>query len=201
MIDRLSVTSRSARHRVLAGCLSAAAFAVPATAQPTDDPYARCATLGADAERLACFDETYARSHELRAERETREAETRDEEFGFSQRDLEERRAAQEQEPARQTPSQATRASEPDSRAADQVDEADETKADAIVATIQAASDGARRALMVLDNGQVWREVDGSTMRNRVREGVKVTITRHWSGAYEMRLEARSGYLRVERVR
>jgi hypothetical protein len=33
-----------------------------------------------------------------------------------------------------------------------------------------------------------------------VREGWVAAITRHWSGAYEMRFEGRSGYLRVERI-
>ncbi len=55
--------------------------------------------------------------------------------------------------------------------------------------------------VLLMDNGQLWREIDGSTLRNRVRDGWVATITRHWSGAYEMRFEGRSGYLRVNRVR
>ncbi|MFB0612163.1 hypothetical protein [Aurantiacibacter poecillastricola] len=72
----------------------------------------------------------------------------------------------------------------------------------AITATVTEVLQGARRSqVLLLDNGQLWREIDGSTMRNRVREGMAGSITRHWSGAYEMRFDGRSGYLRVTRVR
>lgn len=71
-----------------------------------------------------------------------------------------------------------------------------------VTATISEVLQGARRSqVFLLDNGQLWREVSGSTMRNRVRDGWVASISRHWSGAYEMRFEGRSGYLRVERVR
>ncbi|MWV26595.1 hypothetical protein [Aurantiacibacter rhizosphaerae] len=58
-----------------------------------------------------------------------------------------------------------------------------------------------RSQVLLLDNGQLWREINGSTLRNRVRDGWTATITRHWSGAYEMRFDGRSGYLRVSRMR
>lgn len=80
-------------------------------------------------------------------------------------------------------------------------DEAIERDEVTLAATVQEVLQGNRRSqVMLLDNGQFWREVDGSTMRNRVREGWAVTISRHWSGAYEMRFEDRPGYLRVARV-
>jgi len=71
-----------------------------------------------------------------------------------------------------------------------------------VTATIAEVLRGSGRSqVFLLDNGQLWREINGSTMRNRVRDGWTANITRHWSGAYEMRFEARSGYLRVTRVR
>ena len=71
-----------------------------------------------------------------------------------------------------------------------------------ITATVAEVLEGARRSqVLLMDNGQLWRESDGSTLRNRVREGWTAQISRHWSGAYEMRFEGRSGYLRVARVR
>lgn len=71
-----------------------------------------------------------------------------------------------------------------------------------VTATVAEVLQGARRSqVLLLDNGQLWREIQGSTMRNRVREGWVATISRHWSGAYEMRFEGRSGYLRVARIR
>ncbi|AKQ40940.1 hypothetical protein CP97_01070 [Aurantiacibacter atlanticus] len=72
----------------------------------------------------------------------------------------------------------------------------------AVSATVSEVLRGNRRSqVFLLDNGQLWREIDGSTLRNRVREGWQATVTRHWSGAYEMRFEGRSGYLRVARLR
>ncbi|WAT16946.1 hypothetical protein OZN62_08330 [Aurantiacibacter sp. MUD11] len=78
--------------------------------------------------------------------------------------------------------------------------ERDEDAAE-VRATVAEILQGARRSqVLLLDNGQLWREVSGSTLRNRVREGWVATIERHWSGAYEMRFEGRSGYLRVTRI-
>ena len=72
----------------------------------------------------------------------------------------------------------------------------------AITATVSEVLRGATRSqVLLMDNGQLWRETDGSTLRNRVRDGWTATITRHWSGAYEMRFDGRSGYLRVTRMR
>ena len=65
---------------------------------------------------------------------------------------------------------------------------------------VEVLQDGSRRPVLVLDNGQIWREVGGSTLRNRVRDGWTATIGKHWSGVYEMRFEGRSGYLRVRRM-
>ena len=71
-----------------------------------------------------------------------------------------------------------------------------------ITATVTEVLRGAGRSqVLLLDNGQLWREITGSTMRNRVRDGRVATISRHWSGAYEMRVEGSSGYLRVARLR
>ena len=68
-------------------------------------------------------------------------------------------------------------------------------------ATVTEVLQGAQRSqVLLMDNGQLWREVDGSTLRNRVRDGWVANITRHWSGAYEMRFDGRSGYLRVVRM-
>ncbi|RJY09391.1 hypothetical protein [Aurantiacibacter aquimixticola] len=71
-----------------------------------------------------------------------------------------------------------------------------------LTATVSEVLQGQRRSqVLLLDNGQLWREISGSTLRNRVRDGWVATVTQHWSGAYEMRFEGRSGYLRVARLR
>ena len=70
-----------------------------------------------------------------------------------------------------------------------------------LTVTVTEVLRGAQRSqVLLLDNGQLWREISGSTLRNRPREGWQGTISRHWSGAYEIRFEGRRGYLRVARV-
>ena len=142
----------------------------PAFAQDAgDDPYGDCAAITSDAERLACYDATYAEQRVVTAERAEREAERREEVFGLSEADASLERG--------------------------------EAESPAITATVSEVLQGARRSqVLLLDNGQLWREISGSTLRNRVREGWVGTITRHWSGAYEIRFEGRSGYLRAARV-
>ncbi|WP_271079308.1 hypothetical protein [Aurantiacibacter sp. MUD61] len=145
-----------------------ALFALPATAQ--DNPYAGCAAISDDAERLACFDRTYAEQVVVIAEREEAEEERREEVFGFREEDA--------------------------------VLEREEAAEATLTVTVQEILQGSRRdQVLLMDNGQLWREIDGSTLRNRVREGWTGTVSRHWSGAYEIRFEGRSGYLRVARVR
>ncbi len=147
-----------------------AALSLPAAAQDTaDDPYADCAAIEVDSERLECFDRTFASQRVVIAERAEREEERREELFGFREED-----AVLE------------RTEEPDA---------------AVTATVSEVLQGARRSqVLLMDNGQLWREISGSTLRNRIRDGWTATITRHWSGAYEMRFEGRNGYLRVARV-
>ena len=149
--------------RTIAFALSLA-FAMPAAAQ--DDPYAACAALTDDAERLGCFDATYAAQSVILAEAAEREEELVEQTFGV--------------------------------RGEDTAIDRDDIS---VTATVTEILQGARRSqVLLLDNGQLWREIQGSTLRNRVREGWVGTVTRHWSGAYEMRFEGRSGYLRVARV-
>jgi len=147
-----------------------AMLAVPAAAQDAgEDPYAVCAALEGDAERLECFDRTFASQRVVIAETAERAEEQRAEMFGFREED-----AVLE------------RTEDPDT---------------AITASVTEVLQGARRSqVLLLDNGQLWREISGSTLRNRIRDGWTASITRHWSGAYEMRFEGRSGYLRVARV-
>jgi hypothetical protein len=147
--------------------LALGAISLPAFAQ--EDPYAACAAMESDAERLACFDATHANQSVVIAEQAVEARQEREEIFGFRALDDEIERAA----------------------AADA----------AVTATVSEVLQGARRSQVLLfDNGQFWREISGSTLRNRVREGWVGTIGRHWSGAYEIRFEGRSGFLRVERI-
>jgi len=167
------------------------AFAIPAAAQSGEDPYAACAATADSAARLACFDETHARvaivrasEGESAAERARRAEQRRVDEFGLAAAQREERRDAE--------------------RAADPVAAADVPEGNGleITATVtEAFVDGLRRSVLLLDNGQLWREGGDSRMFFVPRAGWQARITQHWSGAYEMRFEGQRGYLRVTRVR
>jgi hypothetical protein len=50
-----------------------------------------------------------------------------------------------------------------------------------------------------LDNGQVWREVEDSTLR--FREGRKVTITDGILNSYDLKMEGQNKIVKVRRVR
>ena len=157
-----------------------AAFAIPAAAQSGGDPYAACAATADTAARLACFDETHARVASVRAADGETAQQRRLEEFGLAASQREERRAA---DPA-------AAAAEPDDEKLE------------IAATVTEASiDDLGRRVVLLDNGQLWREGGDSRMLFTPRAGWQARITQHWSTAYEMRFEGQRGYLRVTRVR
>ena len=144
-----------------------ALFAIPAAAQEqVEDPYAPCAELADDGERLACFDATHAAQRVILAEAAERAEALVEETFGMRDRD----------------------------------EDIEREDIEITATVVEVFTDGSRRPVLRLDNGQFWRETSGSTLRNRVRDGWTATITRHWSGVYEMRFEGRTGYLRVNRL-
>ena len=60
------------------------------------------------------------------------------------------------------------------------------------------------RSIFILDNGQVWKQVDGDTteVRDPSRgEAMKVTIETGLMGSYSLRVEGRRGIVKVRRVK
>lgn len=59
------------------------------------------------------------------------------------------------------------------------------------------------KALFVLDNGQVWRQLDsdGTEVVAPRASGFKVTIERGALGSYNLTIEGRGGLIKVARVR
>lgn len=59
------------------------------------------------------------------------------------------------------------------------------------------------KALFVLDNGQVWRQLDsdGTAVLDPPARGLKVTIERGAFGSYNLTMEGRSGLIKVVRLR
>jgi hypothetical protein len=75
---------------------------------------------------------------------------------------------------------------------------------DQIVATVKDLSKTVRgRALFVLDNGQVWRQLDSddaNVLDPAPGSVLKVTIARGVLGNYTLTMEGRNGLIRVRRV-
>jgi hypothetical protein len=60
------------------------------------------------------------------------------------------------------------------------------------------------RSIFILDNGQVWKQVDGDTTEVRDPSGgeqMKVTIETGMMGSYSLRVDGRRGIIKVRRVK
>jgi hypothetical protein len=58
------------------------------------------------------------------------------------------------------------------------------------------------RMLLVLDNGQVWRQLDADSTEVRdVARGTKITIERGFLGSYNLTIEGRNGLIKVTRLK
>ena len=71
-------------------------------------------------------------------------------------------------------------------------------------ATVEFGRTPTGRAIFILDNGQVWRQVDGDTDEVRdpyTGEALKVAIERGFFGSYSLTIEGRNGLVKVRRVK
>jgi hypothetical protein len=69
---------------------------------------------------------------------------------------------------------------------------------------VEFAKNAYGRAIFILDNGQVWKQVDGDTteVRDPSRgETMKVTIETGLMGSYALSVEGRRGIVKVRRVK
>lgn len=57
------------------------------------------------------------------------------------------------------------------------------------------------RAIITLDNGQVWRQVEGDTDHFKGKEGDTTTIARALLGSYSLTVQGRNQLIKVTRVR
>ena len=161
---------------VLSLALLPLAAAAQAQAQVDNDPYAVCAAMTESAARLGCFDTTYAGQQ---AGRTQQTEEQRAENFGLRSSAA---AAREEEQPDGQVPA-----------------EAEFTLSAAVT---EAFVDGLGKRVLLLDNGQLWRETTGSTMRGSPpAAGSQASISESWSGAYQLRIEGRRGYIRATRIR
>lgn len=173
--------------------LAGIAVAAPLHAQATD-AFLACARIPADAERLACYDravgQVSAEGRRLAAER-----------------------AAEAERAARaRAEAEAAATAEAEAKArADALDRfgaetrrkaaADEPRMDRIEAKVEETfTDGERKRVFVLDNGQIWRQTDGVFLAS-VRPGSEVIVRRASMGGYTMRVPSLNRTLPVARMR
>jgi hypothetical protein len=57
------------------------------------------------------------------------------------------------------------------------------------------------RAIVTLDNGQVWRQVEGDTDHFKGKQGETATVARALLGSYNLTVEGRNQMIKVQRVR
>ncbi len=140
---------------------------------------ARCAEIADSAARLKCFDAAAPRASGARAARAS-EAPDRADGFGFS-------------------PPQTV------TRVEDFGKPAPPPEITQITATVLELARTARgRSIFILDNGQVWRQLDGDdTDVEEPRPGktMKIAIETGFLGNYNLTIEGRNGLVRVRRVK
>lgn len=155
----------------LAGASFAAAAQTPSIAD-----FSACGQIGDDDDRLECFDRTLERLAPSAIAAEPRDPE---EDFGLSaaQREERDRRAA---------PAEAQRSAELQ-------------EVSGIVE--QAFVTRNRKRAVLLDNGQLWLETSNSSLRGDIREGASVTIRRGKLSGFRLRVDGRTGFVGVRRVR
>jgi hypothetical protein len=140
--------------------------------------YARCAQIADDAERLACFDSTYAQETQLLAERNAAEERETEDRFGLSDKQLSEREERETGEAFVAVNGEIT----------------------AGVSEIY-TDNRSKKRLFVLDNGQIWSETRIARMQRAPRVGQEVTISEATFGGYRLRVDGRRGFVDVKRMR
>lgn len=161
-------------------------LAAPASAQ-TVKPFVDCAALANDAERLECYDSAVAAiSPALRAQAEERRKQA----------------AARAAEAA--AAAQAAREAEERDRFGREGVRAfrgSDLGVESVESTVtEVLRDNLGKVVVILENGQMWRQVDGNAMP-MIRTGTAVTIKRGAMGSYRMTPEKTSRTVQVMRMR
>ncbi len=135
-----------------------------------------CTSILSDAERLACYDTAVKTfSSEARAVAERREAQS-----------------------ARLASAAAAAAAV---QRADGFGRASEVRVESIESTLkEVLTDSVGKSVFILDNGQIWRQVDGFRIPN-ARPGVAVTVKRGAMGSYRIAIAGSNRTAQVIRMR
>lgn len=181
-----------------------AAIALPAQANPAQDALsavAKCADIAAAVERLDCYDKAAAMAKTAMAapgpvqtgpvQQATAETPKQEEEGGILRWfGLESTRPVTKTEDF----------GKPPPKVMDGPREVTEISA----GVLELAKNAYGRSLFVLDNGQVWKQIDGDqtdVAEPKRDEALKVTIGKALFGSYSLTIEGRTGIIKVRRVK
>jgi hypothetical protein len=175
--------------------LALAATVVPVLASD-DDPLApmrSCPAIADPLQRVACFDTGFKEADRKLGNDRVEKAKRTKEEFGLSGPQIDDRREAAQKAPGPAAPGVSAGAPAP---------AATQEEQDRLVAKLQEVlTDGTGHKVFLLDNGQLWREMPGSTYRGILRAGFDVEIKKSMLGGYRMSIDGRTGFYAVQRVR
>ena len=180
--------------RPLVGCLLACGASAALAQQPRESPYAGCAQITDDRERLACFDRTFANEAKIVAQLAEAERKAEAEEFGLTPKQIREREERQAKRTGAVAADEAAAAP-----ALATEDSKDGFKVTAAVTEV--LTDALGNYVVILDNGQIWRSTANKSLRGSIRPGAQAEIVKIWSGGYRMTFKDRSGFLGVARMR
>lgn len=185
--------------RIVLSLAVCAVATLPAMATPAADALnavAKCAEISGTAERLQCFDSAAVGAKQvLDNARKQAEAEQQPDSeggllafFGFSP----------EEKPITKPEDFGKNVSlGPDPNAPKEITEISSK-------VVEFAQNAHGKSIFILDNGQVWRQIDGDTTEFYYREKdgpMQVTIEKGLLGSFSLKVEGKSGSLKVRRVK
>jgi hypothetical protein len=173
---------------------AAVLLAVPVQADPARDALAevaKCADIAAAAERLACFDKASATAKMALAAAPVQQAAVETEEEGgvLEWFGLAERKPITKAEDFGKPPV---------------IMEGPKEVTEISATVAEFATNAYGRSLFILDNGQVWKQVDGDNIEVRAPrkdEVMKVTIEKAFMGSFSLKIEGRNALVKVRRVK
>lgn len=145
--------------------------------------FSQCGTIAEDAARLACFDAALAALPRVQEAATVRSEAEIVAGFGLPSDEVAATRPSAQADPATTIVREGR----------------DTIGLSSKVADVYTAT--GQQMVVLLENGQLWREAANSSRRTPPRAGWVATITRSSFGGYRMRFEGRTGYLSVTRVR
>lgn len=149
------------------------------------EPFRACSETPDAGERLACFENALAAAEQALTAREDGRSERTKADFGLSERQIVDREQRDRAEPTQTAET-----------------ERNEPEPERVIATVaDLFTDGRRRRVFLLDNGQLWRETSHSNYRGQIEEGSRVTIEEGLLSGYRLTVEGGAGFFGVRRIR